>query len=875
MKNILRTFLLIILTLSITLCLFSCKTKEECKNHFDTNGDGLCEECGEKAEKKQQSEDTNLSLLGDETINFRVVRSASASIGMRQSVDSLVATLKKLGYTLEVVEDSEATVKNDEVVEILIGDVTSRGDKYLYDSHNLGLEGYVVKIIDDKIVINGGQDASFDKAFVYFVEDILGIDDDTDELSDVTMKEDDNVEVIQNNYEITSVSIGGQDIKGYTIAVDSGDKYFAPIATEIQTQLYKLAGYWLPTVPLNEASEKSIVLALREKDSTPEDSFRIYVKGTALYIESEYVNCVKEEAALFIAKYITNQEGDINITGSITKKDYSTVKYEDFGAKGDGKTNDFDAIREAHAYANEGGQIVLGKPTATYYISTTNGKSIVIKTPTDWQGAKFIIDDTDLHETTAPTEIKTPIIKIESYNKSSKATYAQLEAINAGEKLGPNTTKLDLNLGYRAMLNITNSNHRVYIRYGGNQNDGSNQHELVVVDEKGNIEEGTELLLTYDKVSSIVVYRIDDEPMEVKNGSFTTLASRVSTTQVVNGQKVIYRAYFERGMVVSRANTTITNVSHVAQNEFTVEEQDSGLTGPSYHGFFSAENASDITFKDCQMSGRRYYKIQGTYGISAGLSNMVIYDHCIQTNYYLPNGNRSTTGSVYWGIGGSNYCKNIIYKDSMLTRFDAHAGLYRGKILNSQVAMVNLIGGGDFLIEDSVIEDNEFITLRTDYGATWDGTITIKNSTLDNNNAYGRICTMLWTNHDFGYTCHFPNFILDNIKHKTNTFELESTGDSSTDPNQDSIASWGDYLHIKDQPRKEYAVEPKPRDNPDAPDVINKVNVNPLDPPDFIIAKNCKNVVFRIADVDFFDSTMIRGFKGYPDYNPNEALPTK
>ena len=196
-------------------------------------------------------------------------------------------------------------------------------------------------------------------------------------------------------------------------------------------------------------------------------------------------------------------------------------------------------------------------------------------------------------------------------------------------------------------------------------------------------------------------------------------------------------------------------------------------------------------------------------------------------------------------------------------------------ILNSQVAMVNLIGGGDFLIEDSVIEDNEFITLRTDYGATWDGTITIKNSTLDNNNAYGRICTMLWTNHDFGYTCHFPNFILDNIKHKTNTFELESTGDSSTDPNQDSIASWGDYLHIKDQPRKEYAVEPKPRDNPDAPDVINKVNVNPLDPPDFIIAKNCKNVVFRIADVDFFDSTMIRGFKGYPDYNPNEALPTK
>ena len=36
-----------------------------------------------------------------------------------------------------------------------------------------------------------------------------------------------------------------------------------------------------------------------------------------------------------------------------------TVCYEDFGAVGDGKTDDFDAISRAHAYANENGLDVV------------------------------------------------------------------------------------------------------------------------------------------------------------------------------------------------------------------------------------------------------------------------------------------------------------------------------------------------------------------------------------------------------------------------------------------------------------------------------------------------------------------------------------
>ena len=51
-------------------------------------------------------------------------------------------------------------------------------------------------------------------------------------------------------------------------------------------------------------------------------------------------------------------------------------------------------------------------------------------------------------------------------------------------------------------------------------------------------------------------------------------------------------------------------------------------------------------------------------------------------------------GDVYWGIAGSSYCKNMTYDGCMLSRFDAHAGIYNGKIINSTINAVEIIGGG-------------------------------------------------------------------------------------------------------------------------------------------------------------------------------------
>ena len=873
MKKLFKSLILTLLALTIALSLFACKKEEDpgCPSHVDTTGDGLCETCGAEAETKIDESASNVVLIENGELKFRIVKADDANSGIRLALDDLKKTFKKLDLTLEVVEDNESTIKDDGLIEILIGTVTSRGEEYTVDPHSLGLEGYVTKHVDDKIIMQAGTPSILEDMVIAFIEDVLAIDGDTDEVSDAVMKKKDFEEYIQNDYDITSISIGGNDIKDYTIAVNPKDTYFRPFAEQIQQSFYKLAGYWLPIVPLEDASEKSIVFAIRTKDSTPADSFRIYVKDATLFIESEYVNCVEKEMELFIAKNITSKSGDISLNGSLVKKNVSVVRYEDFGAKGDGKTNDFAAIKAAHDYANEGGQSILGKATARYYISTTEGKSIIIKTPTDWQGANFTIDDSDLHETDPAhmLEIKKSIFRVESYATLPKITAEQIAKLNAGEKLGPHTTRIDLGLGMPVMLNITNDDHRVYVRYGGNADAGAVQHELVVIDKDGYIQPGTELMLDYDKVTSITAYSCDDTPMEIKNATFTTLATRRSTT-VVNekGETVVYGTYFRRNFDVSRSNTTLLNIAHYAVGEFTVDEQKQGLTGACYTGFYHTANANNVTFRDCIMTGRRYYKINGTYDFGANMSNNVLLDNCDQPNYYKPNGELSTAGAEYWGVGGTSYCKNITYKDSRLSRFDAHAGLYNGNIISSQVGVVALTGGGTMRIEDSIIEDDELFGLRTDYGSTWNGTVIVKDTLLQNKRSTGVITDVLWTNHDFGYTCCFPSIILDNVRHSNSTvFELVTTGDDPKDLNKDTIQSWGDYIHIAGAPREEHEPEPNV-----VPPVENTVNVNPMKPPEFIIVRNCPGITFNLIYKKCFENTIIRGFVSFPAYNADEDL---
>ncbi len=111
----------------------------------------------------------------------------------------------------------------------------------------------------------------------------------------------------------------------------------------------------------------------------------------------------------------------------------------------------------------------------------------------------------------------------------------------------------------------------------------------------------------------------------------------------------------------------------------------------------------------------------GTYDLSANRALNVSFVNCTQTNDINDN--------TYWGILGSNFCKNLLYDHCTLSRFDAHQGVANATIRNSTLGHmgINAIGSGLLLVENSTIRGRSIVNLRPDYGSTWQGELVIRN----------------------------------------------------------------------------------------------------------------------------------------------------
>ncbi len=443
-----------------------------------------------------------------------------------------------------------------------------------------------------------------------------------------------------------------------------------------------------------------------------------------------------------------------------------TVKYSDFGAVGDGVTNDFYAIKATHDYANEKGYKVFGDEGATYYISKTEGAKITIKTDTDWCGASFIIDDSNVAVEDVERGANIFVISSENqlltYTPDTTTTIGKaITAINASGGVENSTfKKLDLGLGYPALVYLINDNHRCYIRHGENQDAGSAQRELVLIDAEGNVDASTPLLFDYDEITSIQVVRADDTPIRVGNGSLTTIANSAPRQYT----------YYSRNIVVSRSNATLYGISHTIEGE--------GDTGAPYSGFITVSYANNVEIRDSVLSAHKAYKLEGndnntmgTYDLSFGNANKVVCYNVTMHNFFMEGTTIPSVNAGWWGIMGSNYCKNLTYDTCKLTRFDAHCGTYNATIKNSELGTLTLIGGGLFTIENTKVYTytrNNLITLRGDYGSTWNGEFVIKDVTAVTDAYHSGTFNLIngsYTNWNFGYACYMPSRVtVDNFK---------------------------------------------------------------------------------------------------------------
>jgi len=411
----------------------------------------------------------------------------------------------------------------------------------------------------------------------------------------------------------------------------------------------------------------------------------------------------------------------------------SEVTYEAFGAVGDGVTDDLPAICQAHAYANAQDLPVRSNPEATYHLGR-RALTAIIQTSTDWGTSRFIIDDSQ---------------GVENHRLALFEVRSRLEPVPLViDHLARGQERLDLRPATDCLVLVENNHRKIFIRRGLNQNDGTAQKEVFILHQDGSIEGAIDW--DYEKVTRVVALPIDPEPLIVRGGIFINIANRMR-------QEVGYN-YWLRNIQISRSHTEIDGVTLQVVGETEM--------GHPYNGFLNMQRCANITLRNCAIDARKMYQTIGSAGKPVSMGSYGYVANSVVNFRMLNCRMQNILDRTRWGVIGTNFMKNILLEDCVLSRMDVHMGasgdyIIRRSTLGHQG--LNAIGRGRLVIEDSTLHGGSMVGFRSDYGSTWEGEVLIRNCRwitpadrtgnpvmfhLDNDGT-----------HDFGYPCFMPRVI--------------------------------------------------------------------------------------------------------------------
>lgn len=387
------------------------------------------------------------------------------------------------------------------------------------------------------------------------------------------------------------------------------------------------------------------------------------------------------------------------------------ITYDLFGAKGDGKTNDIEAIRKAHDFANElyvrtGKMYTVYAPKKAYYIGSAgeNGE-IDIATNVHWQNSSFIVDDyidankdgiNDVDATKNLFRIVSPLKifgKLNNRNmyylnyteevldelSSSKAINSQTISLKAlvdafyDGKITVSTSNFYKNNkeklekyfsgSQRWAIYVTDSTKR-YKRNGGSgaQVNGVEQAEMIIIDGKTG-EVLSDINWSYDDIQTIRVFPIPDTQITIKGGNFTTYTNNFIYTKNSSGK--LERTYYNRNInVYYTGNVKISNIYHYLNENEHLNTTQCVPTANQYQGFLKISNSAFVNANNIYLSAHTYGYLLDSNGKKTS-SPVGTYDlslsHAI--NIFLDNINYSN--DIYKEDGTINY--SACYEKNMIS----------------------------------------------------------------------------------------------------------------------------------------------------------------------------------------------------------------
>lgn len=389
---------------------------------------------------------------------------------------------------------------------------------------------------------------------------------------------------------------------------------------------------------------------------------------------------VRDETEQLIQSGGAATKGDIQEINSHLEQKASKigVTYADFGAKGDGITNDYKAIYDAHIFANEHGCKVFGDGTKTYLLGDKGElPPIPIKTNTDWCGATFIIDDRNLISFD-------DVFDIGQVEKTKVTTTGN---ISIGQKT------IDLPDG---IYSFYNSKIKQFIRSGSNADLGYPQQDTMVVINK-KILTDTPQNINYD---SYEFKPITNKKLLIKNGYFITKQKDTS-----------YGTSIYRGIRVTENNVIFDNIRHKLQEEKDYD---------TYNGFIILDMVYNTIFKNSSFPRHTHINSSPSYELNFSKCAFIYFDNVSTEDLseIIPT----------WHMILTNNCKDIKIINSTIDCFDAHMGVVNLSIKDSVIGEggIRVVGWGILEIENNTLFGQNMVSLRGDYGSFWNGKIILR-----------------------------------------------------------------------------------------------------------------------------------------------------